>query len=156
MIKCRHGLMLVGPASSGKTTTYRVLAEALTLVCSVSPSFAEKEVETYVINPKSITQAQLYGNYDAISQEFTDGVLGSIFRFCSYVKPNVKRRWIVFDGPVDAVWIENMNTVLDDNKKLCLNSGEIIAMQGLMNMIFEVQDLAVASPATVSRCGLGK
>ena len=57
MIKCRHGLMLVGPANSGKSTTYRVLAEALTLVSTEAPSFEEKAVETYVINPKSITLA---------------------------------------------------------------------------------------------------
>jgi dynein heavy chain len=111
-------------------------------------------VTQYVMNPKSIPQGQLYGETDLNTQEWTDGVLAIAVRNAAKANGDGRRQWVVLDGPVDAIWIENMNTVLDDNKKLCLNSGEIIKLSPVTTMLFEVRDLDYASPATVSRVGV--
>ncbi|KAJ8402442.1 hypothetical protein AAFF_G00369310 [Aldrovandia affinis] len=150
----RHGVMLVGPTGGGKTTVYTILADALEELHRgghQNPFY--QPVKTYVLNPKSVTMGELYGEENPLTMEWRDGLMALSVR-AGVNDTTDWHKWIVSDGPVDALWIENMNTVLDDNKMLCLANSERIKLTPSIHMLFEVQDLAVASPATVSRCGM--
>ena len=150
----RFGVMIVGRTGGGKTTCYEVLQHAMTRLREKASSDGRYQiVKKRVLNPKSISMGELYGEVNPISQEWHDGLASKIMRAAA-LEEGEEKTWVVFDGPVDALWIENMNTVLDDNMTLCLANGQRIKLRPQMNMLFEVQDLAVASPATVSRCGM--
>ncbi|CAL1538804.1 unnamed protein product [Lymnaea stagnalis] len=148
----RHSVMIVGGTQSAKTVTWRVLQATMIRLNKLGdPAF--QQVKEFPLNPKALSLGELYGEFDLSTNEWTDGVLSSVMRqTCADEKPEEK--WIVFDGPVDTLWIESMNSVMDDNKILTLINGERISMPDQVSLLFEVEDLSVASPATVSRAGM--
>ncbi|CAM9180031.1 unnamed protein product [Ectocarpus fasciculatus] len=148
----RHCNMLVGDPMGGKSTVWKTLAASQTTLCKAgTPGY--QSVTPYVISPKSIQLDELYGAYDLATFEWKDGILSTIFKACSDDEKPAEK-WMLFDGPIDALWIESMNSVMDDNRILTLINGDRIPLTPSMSLVFETQDLRVASPATVSRAGM--
>nr|XP_034835442.1 dynein heavy chain 10, axonemal [Maniola hyperantus] len=142
----RHCTMLVGPTGGGKTVIIKTLVKAQTNL--------GLRTKLTILNPKACSVIELYGILDPVTRDWTDGLYSKIFREMNRPVENDERRYSLFDGDVDALWIENMNSVMDDNKLLTLANGERIRLAPYCALLFEVGDLNYASPATVSRAGM--
>lgn len=107
-----------------------------TIPCSLSIP-----TKLYVMNAKACTVVELYGTLDPVTRDWTDGLLSCIFREINKPTDKNERKYIVFDSDVDALWVENMNSVMDDNRLLTLANGERIRLQKHCALLFEVMFL---------------
>jgi len=143
------GVVLVGAAGTGKTRAWRTLLAALERV-------EGRAGAAYVIDAKVLSKDALFGTLDMTTREWTDGLFTQILRriLDNARRESTQRHWIVFDGDMDPEWVESLNSVLDDNRCLTLPTGERLALPDHVRLLFEVDSVAHATRATITRCGM--
>jgi hypothetical protein len=119
----------------------------------IRAKLAIKGVRMRRMNPKGMTIDELFGTYDKESHEWHEGLFTQQFREYASMRDD-RKKWILLDGPIDFMWVENLNSILDDNKKMSLPNGESIKMSEGMCILLETNNMRNVTPATVSRCGL--
>ncbi|KAM6897413.1 dynein axonemal heavy chain 9-like [Xenentodon cancila] len=145
LLAVRHSVFVIGNAGTGKSQVMRSLQKTYQNM-KRRPVWAD-------LNPKAVTNDELFGIINPATREWKDGLFSSIMRELANITHSGPK-WIVLDGDIDPMWIESLNTVMDDNKVLTLASNERIPLNTTMRLVFEISHLRTATPATVSRAGI--
>uniref|UniRef100_H3A2B2 Dynein axonemal heavy chain 9 n=1 Tax=Latimeria chalumnae TaxID=7897 RepID=H3A2B2_LATCH len=145
LLAVRHSVFVIGNAGTGKSQVLKALNKTYQNM-KRRPVWAD-------LNPKAVTNDELFGIINPSTREWKDGLFSNIMRELANISHDGPK-WIVLDGDIDPMWIESLNTVMDDNKVLTLASNERIPLNPSMRLLFEISHLRTATPATVSRAGI--
>uniref|UniRef100_A0A6I8PET2 Dynein axonemal heavy chain 11 n=2 Tax=Ornithorhynchus anatinus TaxID=9258 RepID=A0A6I8PET2_ORNAN len=145
LLAVRHCVFVIGNAGTGKSEILKTLNRTYVNL-KRKPIWSD-------INPKAVTTDELFGFIHHATREWKDGLFSSLLREQANII-HEGPKWIILDGDIDPMWIESLNTVMDDNKILTLASNERVALTPSMRLLFEIPHLKTATPATVSRAGI--
>uniref|UniRef100_A0A8C3IDJ0 Dynein axonemal heavy chain 11 n=1 Tax=Chrysemys picta bellii TaxID=8478 RepID=A0A8C3IDJ0_CHRPI len=145
LLAVRHSVFVVGNAGTGKSKVLRTLNRTYVNM--------KQKLVWNDLNPKAVTTDELFGFIHHATREWKDGLFSSLLREQANITQDGPK-WIVLDGDIDPMWIESLNTVMDDNKVLTLASNERVPLTPSMRLLFEIHHLKTATPATVSRAGI--
>ncbi|TPP62234.1 Dynein beta chain ciliary [Fasciola gigantica] len=141
----RHSVFVLGNAGTGKSMVWKTLYRTNVNL--------KKRPVAIDLDPKTVTNDELFGIINPATREWKDGLFSVVMRDMANLTHDGPK-WIVLDGDIDPMWIESLNTVMDDNKVLTLASNERIPLTPTMRLLFEISHLKTATPATVSRAGI--
>nr|XP_032639292.1 dynein heavy chain 11, axonemal isoform X5 [Chelonoidis abingdonii] len=145
LLAVRHSVFVVGNAGTGKSKVLRTLNRTYVNM--------KQKLVWNDLNPKAVTTDELFGFIHHATREWKDGLFSSLLREQANITQDGPK-WIILDGDIDPMWIESLNTVMDDNKVLTLASNERVPLTPSMRLLFEIHHLKTATPATVSRAGI--
>ncbi|XP_051967401.1 dynein heavy chain domain-containing protein 1 [Xyrauchen texanus] len=183
-LKLSNVIVLIGPAGSGKTTLYQVLASALQkLAKTIEADFNEDDnysscpcwstINTEVLFPNSFSHEEFFGSTCDLYKSWCDGAFTKALRhskqhehspMASSKSKNktvqiIKRvKWIVLDGdPLGKPsWLDCLTTLCDlEGPFLWLSSGEKVQpLRAELKILAEIINLGEASPSLVTHCNL--
>nr|XP_006818816.1 PREDICTED: uncharacterized protein LOC100376274 [Saccoglossus kowalevskii] len=168
----KSGVVLVGASGSGKTTSYKTLGKVLNTLHLHPPS---KEDTMQPTAPIRGLRIKLFG-CNTRNGAWQEGIVPKLLHEANAQTvaaaavieqhsekpsaqqlaklPSIVKKWIVLDGNMSSQWVDNMNTLLDEHKKLCLNNGEQVNIMDSTSMVFETCSITNSSPSLLGRSAI--
>lgn len=158
------GVLLMGPAGSGKTTCWRSLFKIQNQLAAMEDTSTQgcQPVEITHLYPSVLSPQEFLGWLEGPC--WHHGIFPKLLRavsWCKTVGPEGQvhgsvgtQHWIICDGAPGAAWLDSITCLLGDPPQLSLPNGQQIARPPGTFLMMEVGDAAGMSPTAVGHCAL--
>ncbi|XP_057605338.1 dynein heavy chain domain-containing protein 1 [Hippopotamus amphibius kiboko] len=158
------GVLLLGPAGSGKTTCWHSLFKIQNRLAAMEDPSTQscQPVEVTHLYPSVLSPQEFLGWLEGPC--WHHGVFPRLLREASRCKSVGPRgqvqesvgihHWIICDGASSAAWLDSITCLLGDPPQLSLPNGQQIARPAGTFLLMEVGDAAGMCPTVLGRCAL--